>query len=1112
MALIGNKSGVFVALFLSAFLILIHPGFLFAQPYLKNLHSNLFLKNYSVKDGLSESNVNAIYRDSNGIVWIGTDGGLNRFNSFEFTVFKNDSSDHSLSDNRVYDIIEDDFGRIWIGTSNGLNAFVPEISGFQRFFFTDFDRIRDLHYDSDSKNLYIADDTKGLIRFNVENQTHEKIDVFPRGVRVQKILEIGEDSLAIGTQENGLFLLNTLNFSTRHIHKTSAPVSLEDNTVLALACTKDYLVAGTSKGLHLLDLERREVKVLSKTRENFTSDLIINTTVNKDGKLWVGTDGGGINVVNLADLSFKNYKADLPNGNHLQSNVIREIHIDQSDNIWIGTYKRGFGVYNEKSRYLENVYLDESVLPDYGNSSVTSFAMDKDHSLILGVDGSGVIKWDGTKFEAIPLTHKPDDNHNQKVVSVYYDDLNNLWTGTFAEGLFLLRENGEKIHFTNANTNNLFGNSIWQIRKDPTSGLLWLATDNGLTSVDPITYEFQTYFPVNDIDPAASRELRTLTISSSGEIWVGGGLGAFRFDPKEKEFTGKYSSYDPSNPLRGNIVISFLELDSNHIAFGLYGQGVQILDLKSNRFVDYKIMDYLSNKVINFMAKGPNGSVWVGTNSGIATVDLTNDVLNWYNSNNGLNDDVYNIGASLMLNDTILFAGGNSGFTILDTRKLGDRWNNPKLVLEKINYKESNLSFNPYSLKGVPQFEIPYSKGSLHIIFAAIDYFNSENIRFSYILENFNQNWSERSTYRQASYANLPPGTYHFKVRSYTFSNLINDPVTLATFTVYPTWWMTIWFRFFLGLIGVLLILAFIRIRTGQHRKAQRRLTRAVKEKTSQIARQKKELVDINQQLEDIVKRRTKELNITINELNKTINELDRFVYSASHDLGAPLKSILGLINIAQLETHDKKIGPHLTLMKNSVLRLEDVISSLIQYSRNNRLDLQVEEINLHDLVEDCYDSLRFMNGYESIKFKNAVPKKIAVLSDESRLKVVLRNLLSNSVKYADHTKEKQRIKVSYIAFEDGNWQLSVEDNGIGIDHQHHKNIFEMFYRASEASDGSGLGLYITKEAIVKLDGRVTVDSEVGKGTIISVFFSKPKAAPVIINKIKKNKPETKDS
>ncbi|WP_142786335.1 PAS domain S-box protein [Changchengzhania lutea] len=232
------------------------------------------------------------------------------------------------------------------------------------------------------------------------------------------------------------------------------------------------------------------------------------------------------------------------------------------------------------------------------------------------------------------------------------------------------------------------------------------------------------------------------------------------------------------------------------------------------------------------------------------------------------------------------------------------------------------------------------------------------------------------------------------------------------------------------------------------------------------------------------IEKRSKELNITNQQLKKTNSELDRFVYSASHDLRSPLKSLIGLSDLIldDIEMGNTVELEQMYMMKKSIIKLDDFIEDILQYSRNARTEVAQEAIDFKEIIQDIENGHKHMDGAKGIKLKVDIRQDMNFVSDKRRVNVVLNNLISNAIKYKDPSKEKPFVRVAIKCSRD-KAMIHIKDNGIGIDTMDKEKIFEMFYRATKTSKGSGLGLYIVKEALDKLNGTINVESELGKGT-----------------------------
>lgn len=223
-------------------------------------------------------------------------------------------------------------------------------------------------------------------------------------------------------------------------------------------------------------------------------------------------------------------------------------------------------------------------------------------------------------------------------------------------------------------------------------------------------------------------------------------------------------------------------------------------------------------------------------------------------------------------------------------------------------------------------------------------------------------------------------------------------------------------------------------------------------------------------------------------QLIKANAELDRFVYSASHDLRAPLSSIAGIINLTNKTENLTELKEYLQMIQGRVAVLDKFITDIIQYSRNTRLEVVRETLDLAQLVNEVVDGLKFNEGVNRIEFKLHVPPGTKITTDPMRLRMMLNNLVSNAVRYHDNLKEKQFIEIHY-RLGNPHHEISVKDNGQGIRAEHLEKIFDMFYRTTSATGGSGLGLYIAREAATRMGASISVQSVYGNGSTFSLLL-----------------------
>ncbi|MCU0356620.1 MAG: HAMP domain-containing histidine kinase [Cyclobacteriaceae bacterium] len=246
-------------------------------------------------------------------------------------------------------------------------------------------------------------------------------------------------------------------------------------------------------------------------------------------------------------------------------------------------------------------------------------------------------------------------------------------------------------------------------------------------------------------------------------------------------------------------------------------------------------------------------------------------------------------------------------------------------------------------------------------------------------------------------------------------------------------------------------------------------------------------LIRTNSRAEEILRRQADYINGQNAELKKINAELDRFVYSASHDLRAPLLSVQGLTNVALMESVSEKDSQYFTMIRERVVKMDNFIKDIIEYSRNTRTDLQVENIETESFIREIISSLQYLEGAHQIDFTVSASAPV-IITDKSRLRIILSNIIANSIRYYNASRDNPMVAVHVGKVAEGTC-ITIRDNGIGISEESQPRIFDMFYRASDRSGGSGLGLYIVREMMEKMGGRVEVQSVYGEGSKFTIIF-----------------------
>ncbi|MTI40705.1 PAS domain-containing sensor histidine kinase [Fulvivirga lutimaris] len=253
------------------------------------------------------------------------------------------------------------------------------------------------------------------------------------------------------------------------------------------------------------------------------------------------------------------------------------------------------------------------------------------------------------------------------------------------------------------------------------------------------------------------------------------------------------------------------------------------------------------------------------------------------------------------------------------------------------------------------------------------------------------------------------------------------------------------------------------------------------------IAEQK--LVELNETLTQQNKalaEREEELNKAMKELSDRNFELDQLVYKTSHDLRSPLSSILGLVNVAKMDTETTDKSEYIEQIGFSIHRLDDFVRSMLNYAKASRVDVTLEEIDIKEIIDSCLKDLAFLETYNKVKTNISIKGNSSIKTDKLKLKIILSNIISNAFKYMDDSKPEPYLNIDIIT-STKELKITISDNGIGIEEEHLPKIFDMFYRATELSQGSGLGMYIVKQSVDKLEGTVTISSKFKEGTTFNI-------------------------
>lgn len=509
--------------------------------------------------------------------------------------------------------------------------------------------------------------------------------------------------------------------------------------------------------------------------------------------------------------------------------------------------------------------------------------------------------------------------------------------------------------------------------------------------------------------------------------------GMFLFNPANENVTEfksdilsqfkKYSFYDG------------MKLDDNYYAMGTFKGGVFFMD-QNGKIISALNKDngLFANHIYDIKLDRSN-NLWMATSYGVSKIIL--DSLQVHLQKTALSP-------SKPLLRYINFDASNQ------TIKLS------------LDHRNAALAKHAFTLSG-NTLDIQALPSSLSFYFAQPD-FAGDDISYSSFLDGYDKNWSDWKPEAVKEYTNLKGGKYTFQVKAR--NDLTGEISDIESFevSIFTPWHQSNWLKVVIFLIIVLIIYVIVRLMILRLKTQNTRLEKTVNERTQDLVEQQNKLSELNK------------------NLSSTNKELDSFVYHTSHDLKAPLKSILGLVSLAKLDDSDQKFFEYHDRIEQSIHKLEEFISSIIQFSTNSKSKVEPVKIDFQQLVENATRELQYHEDFDKIDITQNIQSNVTFVSDEKRIQIILNNLLSNAIKYSDQAKSLKTINIDVAQTNDG-VRIIVEDNGIGIGEESKDRVFKMFYRASEKSYGSGLGLYIIQETVKKLGGSISMESKEGRYT-----------------------------